>query len=179
MAAGDLSAGTPFVTTRVEVTPVKGRVTKKLDRTKLVQLGVSGAVLDAATAVVQRVRGDYEVWAPDVTEALAAARLTGQQLKLAATEVRRSPWKLLYRPERAEFEHELLYEATRAFAMAASDLKAASASAQRITDTHGAGSPLDETTRQLVNDMLGSALERYATAQENLATVLFAEYGAK
>ena len=33
----------------VEVIRVKGRTTTKLDRTKLVQLGVAGAVLDAAT----------------------------------------------------------------------------------------------------------------------------------
>jgi hypothetical protein len=144
---------------------------------KLLDTGQAG--LNAATEVIEDVRRDYAVWGPDVRDALAAARLTGQQLKLAAAEIRRSPWKLLYRPQREEFEHELLYEATRSFAMAASDLKAASESAQRIADSRGAELQLDEQTRKLMNEMLQDALERYSSAQERLATVLFSEYAAQ
>ncbi|MHC4127094.1 MAG: hypothetical protein ACYSWT_11290 [Planctomycetota bacterium] len=135
--------------------------------------------LETASEVVDKVNRDYEVWGTDVRDTLAAARLTGQQLKLAAAEIRRSPWKLLYRPQREEFEHELLYEATRSFAMAASDLKAASESAQRIADSRGAELQLDEQTQQLMNEMLHDALDRYRNAQERLATVLFSEYAAQ
>jgi ABC-type transporter Mla subunit MlaD len=144
---------------------------------KLLDTGQAG--LESASEVVEKVNRDYEVWGTDVRDTLAAARLTGQQLKLAATEVRRSPWKLLYRPQREEFEHELLYEATRSFAMAASDLKAASESAQRIADSRGADLQLDEQTQQLLNGMLRDSLERYQKAQERLASVLFTEYAAE
>ncbi|MHC4991417.1 MAG: MlaD family protein [Planctomycetota bacterium] len=138
-------------------------------------LDTGQAGLDTAYEVVGKVNRDYDVWEPDIRNTLAAARLSGQQLKLFAAELRRSPWKLLYRPQREEFEHELLYEATRSFAMAASDLKAASESAQRITAA-GADIQLDEPTRKLVNDMLRDAIERYQASQERLATVLFTEY---
>jgi ABC-type transporter Mla subunit MlaD len=142
-------------------------------------LDTGQAGMDTAYEVVGKVNRDYDVWEPDISEALAAARLSGQQLKLFAAELRRSPWKLLYRPEREEFEHELLYEATRSFAMAASDLKAASESARRITDARGADIQLDEQTRKLVNDMLRDSIERYQASQERLATVLFTEYEAE
>ena len=46
----------------------------------------------------------------------------------AMIEIRRSPWKVLYRPTEKELENELLYEATRSFAVAAADMKAASVS---------------------------------------------------
>jgi ABC-type transporter Mla subunit MlaD len=143
----------------------------------LLDTGQSG--LDTAYEVVGKVNRDYDVWEPDIRDTLAAARLGGQQLKLFAAELRRSPWKLLYRPQREEFEHELLYEATRSFAMAASDLKAASESARRITDARGADIQLDEQTRTLVNDMLRDAIERYQASQERLATVLFTEYASE
>ncbi|MHC4769980.1 MAG: MlaD family protein [Planctomycetota bacterium] len=142
-------------------------------------LDTGQAGMDTASEVVGKVNRDYDVWEPDIRDALAAARLSGQQLKLFATELRRSPWKLLYRPQREEYEHELLYEATRSFAMAASDLKAASESARRITDARGADIQLDEQTRKLVNDMLRDAIERYQASQERLATVLFTEYAAE
>ena len=139
-------------------------------------LDTGQAGVDTAYEVVGKVNRDYDVWEPDLRDALAAARLSGQQLKLFAAELRRSPWKLLYRPQREEFEHELLYEATRSFAMAASDLKAASESARRITDARGADIQLDEQTRKLVNEMLRDAIERYQASQERLATVLFTQY---
>ncbi|MHC4709971.1 MAG: MlaD family protein [Planctomycetota bacterium] len=142
-------------------------------------LDTGQAGMDTASEVVGKVNRDYDLWEPDIRDALAAARLSGQQLKLFATELRRSPWKLLYRPQREEYEHELLYEATRSFAMAASDLKAASESARRITDARGADIQLDEQTRKLVNDMLRDAIERYQASQERLATVLFTEYAAE
>jgi len=142
-------------------------------------LDTGQASLDTAYEVVGKVNRDYDVWEPDLRDALAAARLSGQQLKLFAAELRRSPWKLLYRPEREEYEHELLYEATRSFAMAASDLKAASESARRITDARGADIQLDEQTRKLVNDMLSDAIKRYQASEERLATVLFTEYASE
>jgi len=142
-------------------------------------LDTGQAGMDTAYEVVGKVNRDYDVWEPDLRDALAAARLSGQQLKLFAAELRRSPWKLLYRPEREEYEHELLYEATRSFAMAASDLKAASESARRITDARGADIQLDEQTRKLVNDMLSDAIKRYQASEERLATVLFTEYASE
>ncbi len=126
--------------------------------------------LNQASAVLKDLRMDYGIWATDVTETLAAARLTAQQLKLTSIEIRRSPWKLLYRPGRSELEHELLYEAARSFALAGSDLKASSHSARRLLEHHR--DELDEETVKRINEFLGDSLERYSNAQQRLVDVL-------
>ncbi len=126
--------------------------------------------VDAASTVLTQLRDDYPKWSEDIGEALAGARLTGQQLKLASIEVRRSPWKLLYTPSRGEVEHEMLYEAARSFALAGSDLKASSASAKRMLDQNG--TELDEATVRQINEFLQDSFERYNAAQQRLVDVL-------
>jgi tRNA G18 (ribose-2'-O)-methylase SpoU/ABC-type transporter Mla subunit MlaD len=93
--------------------------------------------LDEAVALIGRLQTDYEGWAVDLGQTMANASLTAQQLKLTSIEVRRSPWKLLYQPTPDELENELLYEATRSFALAAADVKAASDTVRRILADHG------------------------------------------
>ncbi len=127
--------------------------------------------LAKATKVIESIQRDYKIWSPNIDEALASARVVGQQLKLASIEIRRSPWKLLYKPSRTELDHELLYEATRSFAMATSDLKAASESASRLV-----GDPaLDTQTQELINEMLLDSLNRYEKAQQRLVDVLLTD----
>ncbi len=46
-------------------------------------------------------------------------------LKATAKEVRRNPWRLLYKPEKEELHSQNLYDAARAFASGAEDLNAA------------------------------------------------------
>lgn len=133
------------------------------------------AGLDEATALLQRLREDYEGWSTNVGEALADASLASQQLKLAMIEVRRSPWKVLYRPTQDELEHELLYEATRSFAVAAADMKAASASVARILDQFGDRLDDDPALRERVTRSLLDPLERYEKAQQQLFDVLVME----
>ena len=157
-------------TTSEDLKSVMSRVrTETVDKVHaLLDTGQEG--LNKALAVLADLRRDYDVWATDVTEALAAARLTAQQLKLTSIEIRRSPWKLLYRPSRSELEHELLYEAARSFALAGSDLKASSHSARRLLEHHR--DELDEETVKRINEFLGDSLERYSNAQQRLVDVL-------
>ncbi|MHC4414797.1 MAG: MlaD family protein [Planctomycetota bacterium] len=131
--------------------------------------------LDQATAVLEDLHREFDIWSTDIGEALASARLTGQQLKLASIEVRRSPWKLLYRPSPSEVDHELLYAAARSFALAASDLKATTASIRRLLDRHREEVSEDPRTLELLNEYLGPSLERYAQAQQRLLDVLLTE----
>ncbi len=160
-------------TTSEDLKSVMSRVrTETVDKVHaLLDTGQEG--LNQALAVLEDLRRDYDVWATDVTEALAAARLTAQQLKLTSIEIRRSPWKLLYRPGRSELEHELLYEAARSFALAGSDLRASSDSAQRLLDRHR--DELDEETVKRINEFLGDSLQRYSNAQQRLVDVLLTE----
>ena len=88
-------------------------------------------------------------------------------------EVRRSPWKLLQRPSREEQEHELLYASTRAFALAASDLKAATASTERLLNNHG--SQLDQQSVLKLNEYLVEKADSFEKAQARLLGVLVTE----
>ena len=69
---------------------------------------------------------------PVLERALANAQLTSDQLKLAAIEVRRSPWRLLYTPSEEELETDNLYDAARTFALAAGALDSASQSLRAV-----------------------------------------------
>lgn len=149
---------------REEVVP---RVTNLLDT------GQDG--LDRAVATIQRLREDYEGWSVTLGETLAAANLTGQQLKLASIELRRAPWKLLHRPSQRELEHELLYESARTFALAAADLKAASESVQRVMDKYGDEILDDPEARDRVQRSILDPIDNYMKAQERLMDILFTD----
>lgn len=71
---------------------------------------------------------------PVLERALANAQLTTDQLKLAAIEIRRSPWRLLYKPGDEELETDNLYDAARSFALAAGTLDAAAQSLQAVAN---------------------------------------------
>ncbi len=131
--------------------------------------------LDRAVSILDKVDREFDGWAPEIRETLAGARQTAQQLKLASIEVRRSPWKLLYRPDASELEHELLYEAARSFAMAVSDLRAAAESTERLVSNHGQEIAASPELRKQVGDFLTGSLDRYEAAQQKLLDVLLAD----
>ncbi len=143
-----------------------GKVDDFLDRGR--------AGLDEAIAVIESIQEDYEGWSVEVSEALGNATLASQQLKLATIEVRRSPWKVLYRPSTDELEHELLYEAARSFAVAAADMKAAASSTQLILDKYGDRIEADDDRLRHVLENISEPMERYEDAQKRLLDVLFA-----
>jgi len=132
--------------------------------------------MDLATLVLANVGDAVDEWVPDLTEAMADLRLTAQQVKLTAIELRRGPWKLLYRPSQDELEHELLYDAVRSFAFAAADLKASSASVERVLARYGDhlgdvdAQRFDRITRNLMDSIQG-----YEGAQQDLLDVLRTE----
>ncbi len=69
---------------------------------------------------------------PVIERIFANAQLATDQLNLAAVEIRRSPWRLLYTPSEGELETDNLYDASRSFAQAAGALEAATASIKQI-----------------------------------------------
>ncbi len=71
---------------------------------------------------------------PVIERAIANAQLTADQLKLAAVELRRSPWRLLYRPSDEELETDNLYDAARSFAQAAGALDSAAAGLRAVKE---------------------------------------------
>jgi hypothetical protein len=110
----------------------------------------------------------------DLRDFMQDAREIASQFKLAAIEVRRSPWKLLYQPKPGELAHENLYDATRAFALATADLKTASASLQAVLAQDAGKFNSDEAFRKEVREQVLNSLEKYDAAQRQLFEVLAA-----
>jgi hypothetical protein len=164
----------PIKTTIANARDISERVkTETID--KVHNLLDSGQVgLDSAVATLKNIQVDYGGWATDLGDTLANATLASQQLKLATIEVRRSPWKLLYRPSADEVEHELLYDATRAFALAASDLKASAASMQRVLEANTADTLTNADAFKRLQQSLLDSLNRYEAAQQRMLDVLIA-----
>ena len=77
---------------------------------------------------------------PVLERFLANLQLSSDQLKLAAIEVRRSPWRLMYEPDDKELATDNLYDAARSFAMAASQLDTTAQSLQAATDNRNVDS---------------------------------------
>ncbi|MBT8486133.1 MAG: hypothetical protein HKO59_12135 [Phycisphaerales bacterium] len=147
------------------------RLVDKLDAI----LDTAQAALDHAESTVERVRVDYEGWSREIGGTIASAELAAQQLKLTMVEVRRSPWKVLYRPTDQELEHELLYEAARSFALATADLRAAADSVDGMLSTHGARLRENPELFERVQRNLVDPLRNYEEAQQRLLDVLFTE----
>jgi len=124
------------------------------------------------TGLLEKLEGDYGPWSEDFGEMLGNATLAAQQLKLTTAEVRRAPWKLLYRPQDSEFQHEMLYDAARSFAIAVADLKVASRSAQRMLDEHADDLATDPDLVERVRKALIEPLGRYERAQQNFLDIL-------
>lgn len=131
--------------------------------------------LDETVALIEQGRRDYEGWASDLGLLLGNAMLTSQQLKLASAEIRRSPWKLLYRPTADELEHELLYEAARSYALAVTDLRAATESTERLFNRHGERLQNDPAAFEQVKTRLTNAMGGYENAQAQLLQILNAD----
>ena len=138
-------------------------------------LDTGKSAMDNALAVLEDVNLEFDGWVPDINDTLANARLAAQQLKLTMLEVRRSPWKVLYRPTPTELEHEMLYAAARSFALAASDLKAASESVRRVLDDHSDQVATDPQTAQRLNTYLLDSLSNYEKVQQRLIDVLLTD----
>jgi hypothetical protein len=139
----------------------------------LLERGQEG--IDTFASIMEDVQVELDAELPNVREMLANARLASQQLKLTMIEVRRSPWKVLYRPSPTELEHELLYEAARSFAVAASDLKAASDAMRRVMDRHGEELMEDREAFELLSGNLQESFRKYEQAQQALFGVLIEE----
>ena len=111
---------------------------------------------------------------PDIAESLSNIRSASGQLRLAAMEVRRSPWKILYQPNTDQVAHENLYESARSFAMAAGDLRAAGDSLRLVVERDPGRYESDAKFREAVQSMVLDALTKYELAQKQLNDVLMA-----
>jgi len=128
--------------------------------------GQSG--VDSFRDAAERASSLLKEQTPEIRTILANARLASDQLKLTTTEVRAAPWKLLNVPTgRKDLENEVLFDAARLYAQAASDLKATAASLEALSDPKGAGpGAVDRASAAELAKQLDAAFSKYQEAEQ-------------
>jgi ABC-type transporter Mla subunit MlaD len=112
---------------------------------------------------------------PHIRASLANFRLASDQLRDTLIEVRRSPWRLLYRPDTRELEYELLYDAARSYAGAVTNLRGAAESLEAVS---AAQSPDQDEVATLLTEV-ERAFDRYRQAEEFFLQQLIDAPGAQ
>lgn len=112
---------------------------------------ISAITTDARTLLAEEI--------PNLRRTIANMRLASDQMKLLLAEVRAAPWRLLERPTTREMEAQLYYDATRTYASAVSDLRAAS-EALTAAQASGAASP------QVLEGLLAELEQAFETYQQ-------------
>lgn len=104
---------------------------------------------------------------PVLERTVGNARIVSDQLKLAAIEIRRSPWRLMYTPTEEELETDNLYDAARSFALAASSLNATADSLQALIDRLPSDGNVDESNnvRRMI-EQLRQTFEKFSEAEK-------------
>ncbi|MBL8761977.1 MAG: hypothetical protein JNL50_11820 [Phycisphaerae bacterium] len=136
--------------------------------------------LDEFTSAAKSTGALVKEQSPNLRRAMANARLMSDQLKLAAIEIRSKPWRLLYTPSPKESEATVLYDATRAYADAVSDLRAASEALESsMAGAAGGGATVDRATIEELTARLRDAFQEYRGAEEHLMDKLVKTSGPK
>jgi len=160
----------------------------KINRESVGRLNEAVDNAQKALDVVARVGNEFAALmreeTPNVRKLLANARLASDQLKFAAVEIRSQPWRLLYTPSAKESETSVLYDATRHYAQAASDLRAASealeAASGAVSTPGGAPGVAQASDRQSLAELraeLDRKVEEYRRAERALLDRLIGRGG--
>jgi phospholipid/cholesterol/gamma-HCH transport system substrate-binding protein len=95
---------------------------------------------------------------------IASMKTASDNLKNATAEIRRSPWRLLYKPNQGELENLVLFDSAREFAEGANDLNdAVSALRDAI---HTADTPPEELQKKL--EQLEQVFGKFNTVEQKL-----------
>ena len=109
---------------------------------------------------------------PSLRKTVANLRLTSDQLKLAAVEIRTKPWLLLYTPKTKELESEYILQTARSYAAAVSDLRAASESLEAAAGADGSPLASERESLMQMTERLGEAFKAYEQAEQKLLDLL-------
>ncbi len=149
--------------------------TAKIDKTTVDEANAalrSGReAIQSFSDTIAKVSGLITEETPNVRRVLANLRLMSDNLKLTAIEVRSQPWRALHAPTTKELSTQSLYDATRAYAEAASDAPPATPSTLR----HGAARSTLGDNDDTVSKALTDAMVKYQQAEQRLFDVLVRE----
>lgn len=154
--------------------------TEKFDRVTIERVNTAAAEASDTLAAIAGFLSDAsrkleEQW-PSVSKTLANFRLSSDQLKLLAVELRESPWRIFYQPKLKELESENLLVAARTYAAAVSDLRAAS---ETLEAAAGRGNAIDPAALHAMTQSVRTAFEHYQRAERSLLDRLAAQEPAR
>jgi len=158
-------------------------VITKIDTESITHLNEALKDARGAMAQAQQAISDVESLIveqrPSIRKSLANMRLTTDQLKLTAIEVRSQPWRLLHEPDTKELSTQVLYDATRSYALAASDVRAASEAISQVSLSQRSGATLGdaELTKTLtdLSQRLQASMQGFQDAERKLLETLVNE----
>jgi ABC-type transporter Mla subunit MlaD len=150
----------------------------KIDQKLIDELNTSLAsakeAVDSIDKTIDKVATFISSESPNLQRTIANLRLMSDNLKLTAIEVRSQPWRALYKPTNKELTTQSLYDATRAYAEASSDLRAASDSLRALLEA-GNVRLTDPAAVEEASKLLAQASERYKKSEQRLLDVLIKE----
>jgi hypothetical protein len=115
---------------------------------------------------VNKIKTLFDEQQPNIRRTLANLRLSSDQLRDTLTEVRRAPWRLVYRPDLRELNYELLYDSARSYAGAVSDLRATTESIESLLASGQNGPTIQDGTLEQLLTQLKDAHENYTQAEQ-------------
>lgn len=138
------------------------RVNGEMSEKAIAILESGRAGLDEARGAITKADSMLSENRPQLRSSMANFRLASDQLRDTLIEVRRSPWRLLYRPDTRELEYELLYDAARAYAGAVTNLRSAAESLESVAASQDGNT---EEVAALTSE-IEQAFDRYREAEE-------------
>jgi len=94
--------------------------------------------------------------------------LVSEDLKAASREVRRHPWKLLYRPDKKDLHAEGIAEAARAFASGAYQLDQTLARLDALAKVRPEGIPADDPQLEAIRGQLDEVFAKFNRVEQAL-----------
>lgn len=133
------------------------KITAMLDKANASFDDIKTATSNLSTLVVTQ--------RPVIERMIANLRLTSDQLKLTAVEVRRSPWRLLYKPTEEELDTDNLYNASRSFSLAATTLESTADSLNALMNRYGREINTADPDLKLILQDLHATFEKFSQAE--------------
>ena len=104
----------------------------------------------------------------NINDTLTNVRLTSEQLKAATAEMHRAPWRLLHRPDERQSDTLNVFDATRAYANAAAELRSTITTLESLSVAQQSGATVNAELLKELQDRVGESLKRYEEAEEAL-----------
>ena len=89
-------------------------------------------------------------------------------LKTVAKEIRRNPWRLLYRPKKGELHSQNIYDAARAFSSGAGQLDQILAKLRGLVRAYPKGPPAGDPQLKKIREQIKETFESFSEAEKAL-----------